>query len=125
MKSRDDLYAKITVLLSEGFTQADAAKQLGVSTSTVSRVLAEHYDMDGHRQMEDAVEAFVGSLGLDLTPDVQARVALLRNTAQQLDRAAASGTGTAMMATADTTTSSPNTSSWHAQSPCATKWRCS
>jgi predicted XRE-type DNA-binding protein len=100
MKSRDDLHAKITVLLSEGFSQADAAKQLGVSTSTVSRVLAEHYDADGHRQMQDAVDAFITSLGLDLSPDVRARVALLRNTAEQLDRAAASGTGTAMMATA-------------------------
>lgn len=88
--------SRIEALLSEGLSQAQVAKQLGISQPTVSRTLAEQ--SDGRREMQDAAEAFIASLGLDLAPDVLARVASLRTVARQIDWAAGAGTGTAAAA---------------------------
>ena len=98
MKSQNDLHAKIALLLEEGFSQAQAAKELGVSASTVSRVLADHRSNDGHRPAQDAVDVFVASLGAELTPDVLARVEGLRALACKLDWVTGATTGTAAMA---------------------------
>jgi transcriptional regulator with XRE-family HTH domain len=91
---------RVEALLSEGFSQAQVAQQLGVHPSTVSRALADFHDADGQGRTQDAVDMFVESLGSGLAPDVVARVAALYNIAGQLDWASGAGTGTAAMATA-------------------------
>lgn len=103
MKSRngaapEDLHAQIVELLAGGRSQAQAAKSLGVSASTVSRTLADRRLVDGNRPAQDAVDAFVRSLGADLAPDVLARVEGLRALANKLDWATRATTGTAAMA---------------------------
>lgn len=101
-KSRDaaELYAQLVALVGEGRTQAQAARALGVSASTASRIMADHRSDDGHRPARDAVDAFVASLGPELTPDVQARIEPLRTLAAKLDWACTAKTGTAAMAAA-------------------------
>jgi transcriptional regulator with XRE-family HTH domain len=99
MKSRNsDRHNQIAALLSEGLTQKQVAKQLGLSPSTVSRVLADHRVDDGHHPAMDSVDAFVKSLGVALAPDVLARVEALRALAAKLDWASTAQTGTAAMA---------------------------
>jgi len=94
-----DANEKIRALLAEGLTQKQAAERLGVSASTVSRVLADHRDVEGLRPAGDAVDAFVCSLG-SLSPDTAARVEALRTIARKLDWASGASTGTAAMAAA-------------------------
>jgi transcriptional regulator with XRE-family HTH domain len=85
MKSRNDLHERIKALLAQGKSQAQAAKALGVSTSTVSRTLADHRGDDGRHPAMDAVDTFVASLGKDLAPDVLPRVEALRGLAAKID----------------------------------------
>jgi DNA-binding LacI/PurR family transcriptional regulator len=100
VKSRnaEELHGQILALLAEGSSQAQAAKALGVSSSTVSRVLADRHEDGVHRAAQDAVDAFVASLGRELTPDVLARVEALRALASKLDWTTRATTGTAAMA---------------------------
>ncbi|MGA2455591.1 MAG: helix-turn-helix domain-containing protein [Solirubrobacteraceae bacterium] len=101
VKSRNgDLHAEIVAMVGEGRTQAQAARALGVSPSTVSRALADRREAGVHRATGDAVDAFVRSLGPELTPDVLARVEALRALAAKLDWATRASTGTAAMAAA-------------------------
>lgn len=93
-----DRHTRILALLGEGLTQAEVAKRLKVSPSTVSRALANHQDTEGHRPAQDAVNEFVRSLGDALTPDVLARVEGLRALARKLDWTGRANTGTAAMA---------------------------
>ena len=97
MKSRDK-HAEIIALLADGMTQVEAARELGVSTSTVSRILADQREEGDHGAALDAVDAFVASLGPELTPDVLARVEALRALAAKLDWTTRATTGTAAMA---------------------------
>jgi hypothetical protein len=78
------------------------AGRLGVSASTVSRILADHRDAvaGSPGPAQGAVDVFVGSLGSPLAPDVAARVEALRSLAAKLDWARAASTGTAAMAAA-------------------------
>jgi transcriptional regulator with XRE-family HTH domain len=85
-------------MVGEGRTQAQAARALGVSASTVSRVLADRRVAGEHRAAQDAVDAFVRSLGPELTPDVRVRVEGLRALANKLDWTTRATTGTAAMA---------------------------
>ena len=73
-----------------------------MSASTVSRVLADHRDAVGGSPgpAQEAVDAFVRSLGAELAPDVAARVEALRSLARKLDWASQASTGTAAMAAA-------------------------
>ena len=96
--SSENLHAQIHALLAKGQTQAQAAKALGVSASTVSRVLADHREEGGHRAAQDAVDTFVASLGAELAPDILARVEGLRALANKLDWTTRATTGTAAMA---------------------------
>jgi predicted transcriptional regulator len=89
----DELHPRITALLSEGLTQSQAAKQLGVSKTTVSRVLAEHHAE--HRPAQEAVDVFVASLGSTLAPEVLARVEALRGLACKIDWASGAISATA------------------------------
>jgi IS30 family transposase len=58
MKSRNgDRHGQIVALLSEGLSQKEAARQLGLSPSTVSRVLADHRVDDGPWAARDYVDA--------------------------------------------------------------------
>ena len=93
------LHAQIVAMVAEGRTQAQAARALGVSPSTACRVLADHRQEGKHRATQDAVEAFVLSLGPELTADVRCRLEGLRVLAIQLDWSARATTGTAAMAT--------------------------
>lgn len=97
MKSRDK-HAEITAILAQGRSQVEAARELGISTSTVSRILADQREEGEHRAAQEAVDAFVASLGPELTPDVLARVAALRALAAKLDWTTRATTGTAAMA---------------------------
>ncbi len=99
VKSRNgDLHAQIVAMVGEGRTQAQAARALGVSPSTVSRALADRREAGVHRATQDAVDAFVRSLGPELTPDVLARIEGLRAIASKLDWSVRASTGTAAMA---------------------------
>lgn len=104
MKSRNleprdaALVDRVRALLAEGLTQKAAAKRLGVSASTVSRALAENRTEEGHRPAQDAVDAFVASLGAEIAPDVAARIEALRALAAKLDWTGRASTGTAAMA---------------------------
>lgn len=103
LKSRNakagDLHEQIVGMVAEGRTQAQVARALGKSASTVSRVLAEHRQNGGERgAAQDAVDVFVKSLGPELTPDVLARVEGLRALANKLDWTTRATTGTAAMA---------------------------
>jgi len=102
VKSRNekpaDLHASIVAMVGEGRSQAQAAKALGVSASTVSRVLADRREEDGHRPAQAAVDVFVRSLGPELTPEVLVRVEGLRALANKLDWTTRATTGTAAMA---------------------------
>jgi transcriptional regulator with XRE-family HTH domain len=93
-----DLHTQIVALVGEGRTQAQAARALGVSASTVSRVLADRRSEGEHRAVQDSVDAFVRSLGPELTAETQARVAGLRALASKLDWATRATTGTAAIA---------------------------
>jgi transcriptional regulator with XRE-family HTH domain len=93
-----DRHRQITALLSEGLTQAQIAKRLRVSPSTVSRVLANHRADDSTQPAMKVVDRFVASLGPDLEPDVAARCEALRVTAAKLDWSRTANTGTAAMA---------------------------
>jgi DNA-binding LacI/PurR family transcriptional regulator len=93
-----DLHAQIVAMVGEGRSQAQAARALGVSASTVSRILADRREEGAHRATREAVDAFVRSLGPELTPDVLARVEGLRVLAAKLDWATRATTGTAAMA---------------------------
>jgi hypothetical protein len=94
-----DLVTRIRALLDGGLTQKAAAERLGVSPSTVSRVLAEQRRADVPcRPAQDAVDRFVASLGTGLAPDVAARVEALRSIARKLDWTGVATTGTAAMA---------------------------
>jgi len=93
-----DLHARIVGMVEEGRSQAQAARALGVSPSTVSRVLADRREEGAHRAAQDAVDAFVRSLGPELTADVLARVEGLRALANKLDWTTRATTGTAAMA---------------------------
>lgn len=95
VKSRN---AEIIELVGGGRSQAEAAHALGVSASTVSRVIADHRTEGEHRATREAVDAFVASLGPELAPDVLARVAALEALAAKLDWTTAATTGTAAMA---------------------------
>ena len=97
---RDEIHPQILALLAEGRSQLEAARALGVSTSTVSRILADRRQGDVHGPALIAVDAFVTSLGPELTPDVAARVEALRALAAKLDWSTAATTGTAAMAAA-------------------------
>jgi len=96
-----DAHAKIERLLGEGLTQREVAERLGVSPSTVSRILADarRVGEDATPAM-DAVNVFVGSLGDELAPDVAARVEALRALAAKLDWSRTATSGTAAMAAA-------------------------
>lgn len=99
VKSRNgDLHAQIAGMVGEGRTQAQTAKALGVSPSTVSRVLADRREEGEHRRAQVAVDEFVRSLGPELTPEVRARVEGLRALANKLDWTTRATTGTAAMA---------------------------
>lgn len=100
MKSRNakNLLGQIQALQAKGLSQKNVAARLGVSASTVSRVLADRRDEDGFRPAQDAVDAFVASLGPKLAPDVSARVEALRSIARKLDWTGRAHTGTAAMA---------------------------
>jgi transcriptional regulator with XRE-family HTH domain len=89
---------RVRLLLAEGLNQNQVAKRLGTSPSTISRLLADHRDDDGYRPAQDAVDAFVRSLGPELAPDVAARVEALRGLARKLDWTGRANTGTAAMA---------------------------
>ena len=93
-----DLFARVSALLAGGLSQKEAAERVGVSASTVSRLLADHRGDESHRPAQDAVDAFVVSLGDDLDPDVAARVEALRALAVKLDWTGRANTGTAAMA---------------------------
>jgi hypothetical protein len=93
-----DLHAQIVAMVGEGRTQAQAARALGVSASTVSRVLAERREEGAHRATQDAVDAFVKSLGPELDAETRARVEGLRAIAAKLDWSVRATTGTAAMA---------------------------
>jgi predicted transcriptional regulator len=95
-----DTYEKIQELLAEGLSQVEVAERLGVSTSTVSRQLANHRADNGFRDAQDAVDTFIASLG-DTDPDVRARAEVLRSLARKLDWASQANTGTAAMAAAN------------------------
>jgi predicted transcriptional regulator len=95
-----DANAKVMALLGEGLAQNQIAERLGVSPSTVSRVVAEHRWDGEFRPAQDAVDVFVASLGDELAPDVAARVEALRSLAAKLDWARQATTGTAAMASA-------------------------
>jgi predicted transcriptional regulator len=97
----DELHLRIEALLSEGLTQSQIAKQLGVSKTTVSRVLAEH--RAEHKPALEAVDAFVRSLGSELAPDVLARVEALRGLACKIDWASGANTGAAALAVSSLT----------------------
>ena len=97
MKSRN-LHAEILAILEKGHSQAEAAERLGVSTSTVSRTLADHREDGDFRATRDAVERFVESLGPELEPAVLARVAVARALGEKLDWSTRASTGTAAMA---------------------------
>ena len=77
--SAENLHAQIKALLAKGQTQAQAAKQLGVSASTVSRTLTDHRGDDGNHPAQDAVDVFVESLGAKLAPATLARVEALQS----------------------------------------------
>jgi hypothetical protein len=79
-------------------TQKQAAGELGVSESTVSRTLADRLDIGGSGPAQSAVDLFVASLGASLAPDVAARVEALRALAAKLDWTRRATTGTAAMA---------------------------
>lgn len=103
MKSRNgatgiELFRRVQALRAQGLTQKQAAERLGVSTSTVSRVLADNRDADGFRPAQDAVDVFVVSLGEPLAADVAARVEALRSLARKLDWTGRASTGTAAIA---------------------------
>ena len=89
--------------MSEGLSQVQVSKRLGVSTSTVSRALAGNRGQDGHRAAQDAVDAFVRSLGSDPAPEVLARVEALRGLATKIDWASGANTGAAAMAVSSLT----------------------
>jgi transcriptional regulator with XRE-family HTH domain len=93
-----DRHRQIAALLSEGLTQAQIAKRLRVSPSTVSRVLAEHRPDARTQPAMKMVDRFVHSLGPGLAPDVAARCEALRVTAAKLDWSRDANTGTAAMA---------------------------
>lgn len=108
MKSRNgtvprDLHAEIVELIAKGKSQAQAAKDLGVSPSTVSRNLADHRESNGHQPAMAAVDAFVQSLGVELAPDIAPRVEALRGLATKIDWASGANTGTAALAVASLT----------------------
>jgi hypothetical protein len=97
--SRDEMFRQITALLADGVTsQKEAAAVLGVSESTVSRTLADHQRVEGHRPAQDAVDRFAESLGTSLAPDVAAKLEALRAIARKLDWSGSARTGTAAMA---------------------------
>jgi DNA-binding LacI/PurR family transcriptional regulator len=96
--AQPDRHGEILRMVGEGRTQAQAARALGVSPSTVSRVLADRREEGKHRATQDAVDVFVKSLGPELTPEVLARVEGLRVLAAKLDWATRATTGTAAMA---------------------------
>jgi transcriptional regulator with XRE-family HTH domain len=90
---------RIEALLGQGLTQKQAAAELGVAESTVSRTLAGQRNVTtGFRPAQDAVDAFVTSLGGSLAPDVSAHVEALRALAVKLDWTGRANTGTAAMA---------------------------
>src|ERR1017187_1651056 len=86
VKSRKgDLHPQVAALIGEGRTQAQAARALGISPSTVSRILADHRVDDGHAPTREAVDVFLRSLGPELTAETRARVEALRVLAAKLD----------------------------------------
>jgi transcriptional regulator with XRE-family HTH domain len=93
-----DLFSRIQALLGQGMTQKQAAGELGVSESTVSRTLADRLDVGASGPAQSAVDLFVVSLGASLPPDVAARVEALRALAAKLDWTRRATTGTAAMA---------------------------
>lgn len=93
-----DLFRRVQALQAAGLSQKQAADRLRVSPSTVSRVLADHRESESFRPAQDAVDAFVASLGETLAPDVGARVEALRSIALKLDWTGRASTGTAAMA---------------------------
>lgn len=95
-----DRLSSILALQAEGLAQTQIAERLGVSASTVTRDLADHREASDLRPAQDAVDAFVVSLGEKLAPDVAARVEALRSLAAKLDWATQASTGTAAMAAA-------------------------
>lgn len=97
-----DLYAQIEALLAQGKSQAAAARELGVSASTVSRLLADRRraGADGSGPAMAAVDAFVASLGSELAPDVRPRVEALRGLAAKIDWSRGASSGTAALAVA-------------------------
>lgn len=99
-KSRkpEDLHEQIIGMVSEGRTQAQAARALGVSASTVSRVLADRREEGEHRATQNAVDQFIKSLGPELDPATLARVEGLRALANKIDWTTRASTGTAAMA---------------------------
>jgi transcriptional regulator with XRE-family HTH domain len=92
-----DLHAQITALIAGGSSQKAAAKRLGVSESTVSRVLAEHRGDGGPTPAADAVDAFAASLAV-LEPADEARLEALRSLARKLDWSSGASTGSAALA---------------------------
>ena len=99
MKSRKgDLHPQVAALIGEGRTQAQAARALGISPSTVSRILADHRVDDGNGPTREAVDVFVRSLGPELTAETRARVEALRVLAAKLDWARTATSATAAMA---------------------------
>ena len=92
--------SSILALKAEGLSQKQIAERLGVSASTVTRTLQDHEAGGDLRPAQDAVDAFVASLGAELAPGVVARVEALLTSRSKLDWARSASTGTAAMAAA-------------------------